>query len=33
MPYFDNKGIKINYEIEGEGPDLLMIHGFASSIE
>lgn len=33
MPYFDNNGIKINYEIEGEGPDLLMIHGFASSIK
>ncbi|KKM99494.1 hypothetical protein LCGC14_1147340 [marine sediment metagenome] len=32
MPYFDNNGIKINYEIEGEGPDLIMIHGFASSI-
>ena len=33
MPYFDNNGVKINYEIEGEGPDLVMIHGFASSIE
>lgn len=33
MPYFDNKGIKIYYEIEGNGPDLLMIHGFTSSIE
>lgn len=32
MPYFDNNGIKIYYEIEGEGPDLIMIHGFASSI-
>ena len=33
MPYFDNEGVKINYEIEGEGPELIMIHGFAASIE
>ncbi len=33
MPYFDNNGIKINYEIEGEGPDLMMIHGFMGSLE
>jgi pimeloyl-ACP methyl ester carboxylesterase len=33
MPYFDNDGIKIHYEIEGEGPDLFMIHGFASSMQ
>ncbi|MHA2399995.1 MAG: alpha/beta fold hydrolase [Promethearchaeota archaeon] len=32
MPYFDINGIKINYEIEGKGPNLVMIHGFASSI-
>ncbi|TFG01963.1 MAG: alpha/beta hydrolase [Promethearchaeota archaeon] len=33
MPYFDNEGVKIYYEIEGTGPDLLMIHGFAANIE
>ena len=33
MPYFDNNGIKIYYEIEGEGPPVIMIHGFASSLE
>jgi len=33
MPYFDNEGVKIHYEIEGEGPDLFMIHGFASSMQ
>jgi len=33
MPYFDNDGIKIYYEIEGEGPPVVMIHGFASSLE
>lgn len=33
MPYFDNEGVKIYYEIEGAGPDLFMIHGFAADIE
>ena len=33
MPYFDNNGIKIYYEVEGEGPPVIMIHGFASSLE
>lgn len=33
MPHFENDGVKIHYEIEGEGPDLMMIHGFAASIE
>ncbi|MFX1324869.1 MAG: alpha/beta fold hydrolase [Promethearchaeota archaeon] len=33
MPYFENEGVKIYYEIEGEGPPVIMIHGFASSIE
>jgi pimeloyl-ACP methyl ester carboxylesterase len=33
MPYLDNDGIKIYYEIEGSGPDLMMIHGFAANIE
>lgn len=33
MPYFDNDGVKIYYEIEGEGPSVIMIHGFASSLE
>ena len=33
MPYFDNGGVKIYYEIEGEGPPVIMIHGFASSLE
>jgi len=31
MPYFDNEGIKIYYEIEGEGPPVVMIHGFSSN--
>jgi pimeloyl-ACP methyl ester carboxylesterase len=33
MPFFDNEGVKIYYEIEGEGPPLIMIHGFAANIE
>ncbi|MFX0059190.1 MAG: alpha/beta fold hydrolase, partial [Candidatus Heimdallarchaeota archaeon] len=28
-----NEGVKIYYEIEGEGPPVIMIHGFAASIE
>jgi len=33
MPYFNNEGIKIYYEIEGEGPPVVMIHGFSSNLE
>ncbi|MDX1797513.1 MAG: alpha/beta hydrolase [Candidatus Lokiarchaeia archaeon] len=33
MPFFTNDRIKIYYEIEGEGPPVVMIHGFASSLE
>jgi len=33
MPYFDNEGIKIYYEIEGEGPPVVMLHGLNSNIE
>jgi pimeloyl-ACP methyl ester carboxylesterase len=33
VPFFDNQGVKIYYEIEGSGPELIMIHGFAASIE
>ena len=33
MPIFDNEGVKIYYEIEGEGPPVIMIHGFAANIE
>jgi len=33
MPYFNNEGVNIYYEIEGTGPDLVMIHGFASNID
>ena len=31
MPYANNKGIKIHYEVEGEGPTVMMVHGFMGS--
>ena len=33
MPYFNNGGAKIYYEIEGEGPPVIMIHGFSGNLE
>jgi pimeloyl-ACP methyl ester carboxylesterase len=33
MAYFDNNGTKIHYEIIGKGPEVVMIHGFASSLQ
>jgi len=33
MPFFDSDGLKIYYEIEGSGPEVVMIHGFESSLE
>ena len=33
MPYFDNEGIKIYYEIVGEGPPVVLIHGFPANLE
>ena len=33
MPYADNHGVKIHYEVEGAGPPLLLQHGFTSSLE
>jgi len=32
MPYCDSDGIKIYYEIEGSGPEVIMIHGFAANL-
>ena len=32
MPYCENDGVRIYYEIEGNGPDLIMIHGFAANM-
>jgi hypothetical protein len=30
MPYFTNDGVKIYYELEGEGPPVIMIHALLS---
>ncbi len=32
MPFCKNDGIKIYYEIEGNGPEVIMVHGFASDL-
>ncbi len=33
MPYANNNGVKIYYEAEGQGPPLVMLHGFSGSLE
>jgi pimeloyl-ACP methyl ester carboxylesterase len=33
MPYANNAGVRIHYETEGEGPALVLQHGFTQSIE
>ncbi len=32
MPYADNNGVKIHYHVEGEGPPLVLQHGFSGSL-
>ncbi len=33
MPYADNQGVRIHYKVEGEGPPLVLQHGFTSSLK
>jgi len=33
MPYVDNGGVRIHYELEGDGPPLILQHGFTSSLQ
>ena len=33
MPYVKNQGIRIHYRVEGDGPALVLQHGFTSSGE
>jgi len=33
MPFANNNGVKIHYEIEGKGPSIILQHGFAGSLE
>ena len=32
MPYADNDGVQIHYRVEGEGPPLVLQHGFSESV-
>src|SRR5262245_60361026 len=32
MPYADNAGVRIHYEVEGHGPTLVLQHGFTHSV-
>jgi pimeloyl-ACP methyl ester carboxylesterase len=33
MPFFDSSGIQIHYEAYGRGKPILLVHGFASSLQ
>lgn len=33
MPFATNHGVRINYEVEGEGPPLMLQHGLGASLE
>jgi len=33
MPYVDNQGVRIHYEIQGQGPPVVLQHGFRDSID
>ncbi len=33
MPFVDNKGVRIHYEVEGEGPPLVIQHGYSDSTQ
>ena len=33
MPYADNNGVRIHYQVEGAGPPLVLHHGLAGSLE
>jgi pimeloyl-ACP methyl ester carboxylesterase len=33
MPYADNRGVRIHYEVEGQGPPLVQRHGFSMTSE
>ena len=33
MPTFDSSGVRINYEDAGTGPPIVLVHGFASSLQ
>ncbi|MBM2824884.1 MAG: putative hydrolase or acyltransferase of alpha/beta superfamily [Dehalococcoidales bacterium] len=33
MPFANNNGVKIHYEIEGQGPPILLQHGFSGTLD
>jgi pimeloyl-ACP methyl ester carboxylesterase len=33
VPFANNQGVKIHYEVIGQGPPLVMVHGFTRSLE
>ena len=33
MPYANNNGVKIHYEVEGSGPPLVLQHGFSATLD
>lgn len=33
MPYANNNGVRIHYEVEGSGPPLALLHGLGSDLE
>ena len=33
MPYANNQGISIHYQVEGDGPPLVLQHGFTSNLQ
>ena len=32
MPYVNSEGVRIYYEVEGQGPPLVLMHGLANSL-
>jgi pimeloyl-ACP methyl ester carboxylesterase len=33
MAYADNNGVRIHYQVEGNGPPLVLQHGYSDSLE
>ena len=33
MPYVTNEGIRIHYEVDGDGPPLVLQHGFTQKVK
>ncbi|HKI64943.1 MAG TPA: alpha/beta fold hydrolase [Burkholderiales bacterium] len=33
MPYANNQGVRIHYRLEGEGPPLVLQHGYTQNLE